>query len=52
VVYSAYNEHGNEIDISRRQLADEFLQLMEKLTPSERFRRWIADARPQSQDGC
>lgn len=50
VVYSVYDELGNSIHISRRELADEFLRLMEKLAPSERFRRWIADARPQDKD--
>jgi hypothetical protein len=44
IVYAVYDEQGKEIDIPRRELADNFLRMMEPLPPSARFRSWIGSA--------
>jgi hypothetical protein len=40
-VYAVVDEDGRPIDIARRQLADEFLQMMADLPPSPAFQRFI-----------
>ena len=38
VVYAVYNGEGEEVDISRRELADEFLCQLKKHKPSQRMK--------------
>jgi hypothetical protein len=44
IVYAVYGDDGKDVNITRRDLADEFLRMMEQLPPSARFREMIAAA--------